>query len=440
MAPDHSLFVKSLVEGSGACNSGIMPGDCLMEVDGRNVYCKGTEVATKLILGPVGSVCVLKFSRIDDKSHKRIPITVNLVRELKATSTPQFNVLQKNENVKQQQVFLQCMQGDQNEGAAEQEESEEESEEEEEESEEEEEEQEEEEDNGAGVGGDAMEGVTRDDGGEEKENRRERKVLFKGKWYTEAEIEKMEKQAKAVKVEIAKMEAAKQGKGEKSEKSDSSEEEGRRKRLGRKERASSFGGALVALKGGPKRKKGQERSNSLHARTASPPAAHHSREVLGPTLFGDSPPLKRDSPHAGEDSKLAADPLSLAAAIWVVEGGTVQKEVGWPLGKKSVPLKMSTGGLLTWGKSGNPAKSGHVMWARASTKKYDPKMSKAEFADLNKRFYVMLEGEQVVAHSAMGGRVGATEAKEPLALIAGTEEERDKWVNGINMVSRGSWG
>eukprot|EP00961_Rhodomonas_salina_P255098 3447596-Rhodomonas_salina.1 len=89
MAPDHSLFVKSLVEGSGACNSGIMPGDCLMEVDGRNVYCKGTEVATKLILGPVGSVCVLKFSRIDDKSHKRIPITVNLVRELKATSTPQ---------------------------------------------------------------------------------------------------------------------------------------------------------------------------------------------------------------------------------------------------------------------------------------------------------------------------------------------------------------
>eukprot|EP00961_Rhodomonas_salina_P216334 2922148-Rhodomonas_salina.1 len=45
------------------------------------------------------------------------------------------------------------------------------------------------------------------------------------------------------------MEAAKQGKGEKSEKSDSSEEEGRRKRLGRKERASSFGGALVALKG-----------------------------------------------------------------------------------------------------------------------------------------------------------------------------------------------
>ncbi len=31
-APDKSLFVKSLVEGSGASHSGIKLGDCLMKV------------------------------------------------------------------------------------------------------------------------------------------------------------------------------------------------------------------------------------------------------------------------------------------------------------------------------------------------------------------------------------------------------------------------
>jgi len=39
---------QALVEGSSACNSGIVPGDCLMEVNGKNVYCKGIEMATKV--------------------------------------------------------------------------------------------------------------------------------------------------------------------------------------------------------------------------------------------------------------------------------------------------------------------------------------------------------------------------------------------------------
>ena len=42
------MYVKALVEGSSACNSGILPGDCLMEVNGKNVYCKGIELATKV--------------------------------------------------------------------------------------------------------------------------------------------------------------------------------------------------------------------------------------------------------------------------------------------------------------------------------------------------------------------------------------------------------
>ena len=32
-APDKSLFVKSLIEGSGAAHSGIKCGDCLMKVN-----------------------------------------------------------------------------------------------------------------------------------------------------------------------------------------------------------------------------------------------------------------------------------------------------------------------------------------------------------------------------------------------------------------------
>lgn len=127
-APDDSLFVKSVLDGSGATNSGIQTGDCLMkvsawvlaaqhcvpfgldvslslwsadrshvcasvcrpshlvywgcehylvlglhaglmkcvsQVNGHNVYCRGIEVATKLILGPVDSVVKLKFGRID---------------------------------------------------------------------------------------------------------------------------------------------------------------------------------------------------------------------------------------------------------------------------------------------------------------------------------------------------------------------------------------
>ena len=38
------------MEGSSACNSGILPGDCLVEVNGKNVYCKGIELATKVHL------------------------------------------------------------------------------------------------------------------------------------------------------------------------------------------------------------------------------------------------------------------------------------------------------------------------------------------------------------------------------------------------------
>jgi hypothetical protein len=43
-----SLSHQALVEGSSACNCGILPGDCLMEANGQNVYCKGIEQATKV--------------------------------------------------------------------------------------------------------------------------------------------------------------------------------------------------------------------------------------------------------------------------------------------------------------------------------------------------------------------------------------------------------
>lgn len=52
--PPHDS--QALVEGSSACNCGIVPGDCLMEVNGKNVYCKGIQNATKV------DMCVCVYS------------------------------------------------------------------------------------------------------------------------------------------------------------------------------------------------------------------------------------------------------------------------------------------------------------------------------------------------------------------------------------------
>ena len=41
---------------------------------------------------------------------------------------------------------------------------------------------------------------------------------------------------------------------------------------------------------------------------------------------------------------------------------------------------------------------------------------------------------QVMAHSSQGGTIRASEAAEALEFVAGTVEERDIWVTGINMV------
>jgi C-terminal processing protease CtpA/Prc len=37
-APDNSLFVKSIIDGSGACGSGIQPGDCLMKARAAIIF------------------------------------------------------------------------------------------------------------------------------------------------------------------------------------------------------------------------------------------------------------------------------------------------------------------------------------------------------------------------------------------------------------------
>ena len=111
-----------------------------------------------------------------------------------------------------------------------------------------------------------------------------------------------------------------------------------------------------------------------------------------------------------------------------VDKVSTRKLVGRTL--KAVTLKMSTGGMLSWGKG----KSGHVMWVKALKEQYEPNMSKEKFLELNRKFYVMLEGDQVWAHSSEGGMIRATESPAALEFIAASREDRDTLVKGIDMV------
>jgi len=222
---------------------------------------------------------------------------------------------------------------------------------------------------------------------EGREGRAERKVKYKGKWYTETEIAVLEEKARQVRSEVDRV----VGGG-----------------VSPRSAAAAPGGA-AACPGGARR---------------------DNRLVVGPSLvdLGKGPKqLTR------REETLNADPEALKAAIVVVEGMrlekvTTRKIVGRVL--KTVYLKMTTGGVLTWGKG----KDGHVMWVRAHNDLYDPSMSKKEFELLQRRFSVMLEGEQVMAHSSEGGTIRACEAAEALEFVAATREQRDLWVKGINMV------
>ena len=414
---------QALVEGSSACNAGIQPGDCLMEVNGKSVYCKGIEAATKAILGKEGTVVTLKFMRVNDKG-KRIPVSASIVREMRATANPEFKI--KNQSsfsagISTTQLYLECLQQERphesldsvaaghahtlrqsharmieplsaasSAGVHE-------------------EQADEEEDLGAGVfggstafntdrsfheaDGNRWVGMQMGDGvSPEPRGMKERSVMYKGKWYTESEIEALEAKARQVKEDVEKVESAVR---------------------------SPRGHRPLATD-----------DDDVCSPAKTKKEAKDSRLVMGPSLvdLGKGP-----KPLSYREESLNSDPEALKAAILVVEGLKVEKVshrkfVGRT--QKSVHLKMSTGGVLSWGKG----KSGHVMWVKAQKEQYDPSMSKDKFLSINCTFYVMLEGEQVMAHSSEGGTIRAQEAAEPMEFIAASPEDRDIWVTGIKMV------
>ena len=137
-------------------------------------------------------------------------------------------------------------------------------------------------------------------------------------------------------------------------------------------------------------------------------------------------------------SKAEIDETRIICAIFVVQGGALlMRSKGlassvW----KEVHVKISTGGLLTWGNKF--VKSGQVMWTRAKSEIYDPAMTKSQFDFMNRKFEVMLEAggcqKPVSAFSIDGGTVKAVPCKEAMEFVALTEEERNRWVLGINYV------
>ena len=62
LAPDGGLYIKSMSPDGAAHESGILQqGDCLMSVDGVNVFGKSADFVTSKIMGKVGSPVATKF-------------------------------------------------------------------------------------------------------------------------------------------------------------------------------------------------------------------------------------------------------------------------------------------------------------------------------------------------------------------------------------------
>jgi hypothetical protein len=106
---DKTLCVRRIVVGSGAEAAGIMPGDCILEVDGAGMTGQGLGAATKAFLGPIGSVARIKAMRMVD--NKREMKEFMVVRELKATAEPEYKLQGGGENkCTTQHLHLECLQ------------------------------------------------------------------------------------------------------------------------------------------------------------------------------------------------------------------------------------------------------------------------------------------------------------------------------------------
>lgn len=161
-----------------------------LQVDGCNVYCKGSEVSSKLIIGRCGSVCTLRLARVEQ--GQRINYKVALVRELRASTDPCFRISQSDTRTTTSQVFLDCLRMP--------------------------------DPGGCGAGGshvplDTVADSFAEAGGSSCEvdvpavsnlggmgGAEKRKVFFQGVWYTEEQVRGMESSAMTLKKKIAQME------------------------------------------------------------------------------------------------------------------------------------------------------------------------------------------------------------------------------------------
>ena len=334
------------------------------------MYCKGTEEVTHAILGPLGTAVSLKFARIVD--NKRVTFKASLIREMKATVDPMLAISNSDSNtagVNTRKVFLECLQSDakkseQPQAAA-----------------------------GSGHFSDhtpqrghtgALRAAFEDhvaaastptpspamtDGASSG-----RRVFFEGKWYSEDEIEQLEKLAKSIDAQILELE------------------------------------------------------DTLGNGTSSAGAAGRPPDrACAATYRAPSPEEEPEVTNEG-----------MIAAIFVVQGGSLQtckKGIGgfkW----RSVKASISTGGLMTWGTKADCR--GQAIWARAKSEQYDPSMNKTSFDFLNRKFEVMFEAREdlqpIVAFSIDGGTVQAAQSKSSTEFVAPSEAERDKWVLGVNSV------
>lgn len=197
---------------------------------------------------------------------------------------------------------------------------------------------------------------------EPKKVKKERKILFKGKWYSEDQIAAMERMARSLTDKIQSME----------------------------------------------HKNHKDKWEEDNARPQDPAPATANVAQADPPKNG------------GFKAKASVDqsPEALAAAIYVVQGGNLTKASKSKLGSetRNVWVKISTGGMIMWG-----SKSSHAMRASVQRDIYDPKMSKTAFRDMDCKFAVVLEGDKFFAHSNDGGTVRAVEGRV-LEFIAESPE------------------